>query len=519
MIKKLNILNFFDYIVLIFFSFFINYHYSSLGVLPQDTFAYYDTAYRILHGAAPFKDYWTVSGPFIDYLQAAFFFIFGVSWKSYILHGSIINSLTAVSFLYLLKNLDLSRINSLFYALSFSVLANPSMGVPFPDHYSTFFSLIGVFFFLLAIKKKNNIFWFFIPVLFFCAFFSKQSPSSYILIVLLITLGIYVYFSKKIFFLKYFIISSLLSFLLLFIFFIHYKINFYHFIDQYIMFPKTIAQDRLRNYEINFDGLFLQFKFIYLYLIPLIFINLKLIKNSFLLEDCKSLYSISLILLSIVLIFHQILTKNFIFIFFLIPMLSSLIHINLLNYKKYQKIVSIILISTTFLLTLKYHLRFNEERKMLNLENISLSNYKDSSVIHPDLKGLKWVTREYFLDPNIELTLIKNSLQKIKEDKSKKMMLSRYLFFSATLDENLENPSRWPSIGDASNPNENNPFHERYKKFIKDLIISKKIETLYSTLDSQDDIFTKIFVEKCIETKVINDFLIKHDIKKCIKQK
>ena len=49
------------------------------------------------------------------------------------------------------------------------------------------------------------------------------------------------------------------------------------------------------------------------------------------------------------------------------------------------------------------------------------------------------------------------------------MMLSGYLFFSATLDENLENPSRWPSIGDASNPNENNPFHESYKKFIKDL--------------------------------------------------
>ena len=171
MIKKLNILNFFDYIVLIFFSFFINYHYSSLGVLPQDTFAYYDTAYRILHGAAPFKDYWTVSGPFIDYLQAAFFFIFGVSWKSYILHGSIINSLTAVSFLYLLKNLDLSRINSLFYALSFSVLANPSMGVPFPDHYSTFFSLIGVFFFLLAIKKKIIFFGFLSQYFFFVLFF------------------------------------------------------------------------------------------------------------------------------------------------------------------------------------------------------------------------------------------------------------------------------------------------------------------------------------------------------------
>ena len=156
---------------------------------------------------------------------------------------------------------------------------------------------------------------------------------------------------------------------------------------------------------------------------------------------------------------------------------------------------------------------------MLNLENISLNNYIDSSIIHPDLKGLKWVTREYYLDPNIELSLIKNSLKKIKEDKSKKMMLSRYLFFSATLGENLENPSRWPSIGDVSNPNKNNVYHEGYKKFIKDLIISKKIETLYTTLGNEDDIFTRIFVEKCLKTEVINDFLTKHDITNCIKQR
>ena len=519
MIKKENISYSVDYLIIIFFSFFINYYYSNLGVLPQDTFAYYDTAYRILHGSAPFKDYWTVSGPFIDYLQAAFFFIFGVSWKSYILSGSIINSITTVIFFYLLKNLNLNRIYSLFYALSFSVLANPSMGVPFADHYSTFLSLIGIFFFLLAIKNEIKTFWFLIPILFFFAFFSKQSPSSYILIVLVISLIIFIYFSKKFFFLKYLITSSIFCFLLFFVFCAYYKINFGDFIDQYIFFPQTIAEDRLKNYEINFEGIVFQFKFIYLFLIPLIFINFKLIRNTFLIEDCKILYSITLILLTFVLIFHQIITKNFIFIFFLIPMLTSLIHINLNNFKRFRKIISIILISTTFLLTLKYHLRFNEERKMLNLENISLNNYIDSSIIHPDLKGLKWVTREYYLDPNIELSLIKDSLQKIKEDKSKKMMLSRYLFFSATLGENLENPSRWPSIGDASNPNENNVYHEGYKKFIKDLIISKKIKTLYTTLGNEDDIFTRIFVEKCLKTEVINDFLTKHDITNCIKQR
>ena len=41
---------------LILFSFLVNYYYGSIGVLPQDTFAYYDSAYRILNGAVPFKD-------------------------------------------------------------------------------------------------------------------------------------------------------------------------------------------------------------------------------------------------------------------------------------------------------------------------------------------------------------------------------------------------------------------------------------------------------------------------------
>jgi hypothetical protein len=77
MFKKINIFSKVDYLIIIIFSFFINYYYSNIGVLPQDTFAYYDTAYRILDGSVPFKDYWTVSGPFIDYYQALIFFIFG----------------------------------------------------------------------------------------------------------------------------------------------------------------------------------------------------------------------------------------------------------------------------------------------------------------------------------------------------------------------------------------------------------------------------------------------------------
>lgn len=516
MFKKLNIFLKIDYLIVIIFSFLINYYYSNIGVLPQDTFAYYDTAYRILDGSVPFKDYWTVSGPFIDYYQALIFYIFGVSWKSYIISGSLINSLTTISFFYLLRNFDLNRSYNIFYAICFSILANPSMGTPFPDHFSAFLSLIGVFCFFIAIKKEKKIFWILVPIFFFFAFLSKQSPSSYILITLLIIIFIYIKISKKFLFINYLFISSVFCVFSLFIFLFWNGIEFQQFIYQYILFPKTIAAERINDYTITFNSIILQFKFIYIFLIPLIFVFLNYQKLFS--QDYKYLYSIFLVLLTIVLIFHQVFTKNFIFIFFLIPMLASLIHINILNSFKYKNFAIIILISITLILTLKYNHRFNEERKMLNLENLNLKNKIDAELLHPTLKGLKWITYEYHQKPLDEIMLIKESMAEINKDDSRKMFLSGFLFFSAALEQNLNNPSRWPSLLDASNPDKDNQYYEIYKKFVENLIISKKIETLYSSRDNKGDIFEEIFKNSCRKTKEINDFLIKHDIKSCIKK-
>lgn len=303
--------------------------------------------------------------------------------------------------------------------------------------------------------------------------------------------------------------------LFLFIFFYFNKIELQQFIYQYILFPKTIAAERIENYQITVNGIFFQFKFIHLFL-SLLLIILLTSKKSFK-RDYKFLYSIILILLTIVLIFHQIVTKNFIFIFFLIPMLACLIQINIPNSFKYRNLAVIILISLTFLLTLKYHLRFNEERKMLNLENLDLKKKVDAESLHPSLKGLQWITYDYHQEPATEIALIKESMIEIANDKSRKMLLSGYLFFSATLEENLNNPSRWPSLLDASNPDRDNPYYEIYKMFVENLIILKKIETLYSSNDNKADIFEEIFQKNCRKTKEINDFLIKHDIKSCIK--
>ena len=59
----------------------------------MDGFAHFDPGYRILNGEYSLRDYWVVHGIFVDYLQAVFFFLFGVSWKSYVLHASLLNGL------------------------------------------------------------------------------------------------------------------------------------------------------------------------------------------------------------------------------------------------------------------------------------------------------------------------------------------------------------------------------------------------------------------------------------------
>ena len=59
-------------IFLFFFSLLINQYYGNRGIFPADSFAHFDTGFRILLGEYPFKNYWVVSGPFIDYLQAVF---------------------------------------------------------------------------------------------------------------------------------------------------------------------------------------------------------------------------------------------------------------------------------------------------------------------------------------------------------------------------------------------------------------------------------------------------------------
>ena len=98
---KFFLFNNFLPIILFIFSILICQYTGNRGVYPIDSFAHFDSGFRVLKGEHPFKDYWVVSGPIIDYFQSIIFYIFGTSWQSYLLNSSLLNGIISLSTFYL----------------------------------------------------------------------------------------------------------------------------------------------------------------------------------------------------------------------------------------------------------------------------------------------------------------------------------------------------------------------------------------------------------------------------------
>ena len=99
MTQKLFKTNYFYLILVSLYAGYINWVSGNIGVMPIDTFGFFDTGFSILKDKFPIRDFWIFTGITVDYLQAFFFIIFGKEWSSYIIHASIINIIASLSFL------------------------------------------------------------------------------------------------------------------------------------------------------------------------------------------------------------------------------------------------------------------------------------------------------------------------------------------------------------------------------------------------------------------------------------
>ncbi len=501
-------------IVLALFSICINQYFANRGVFPIDNFLIFDAAFNINNGNHPFKDYWLITGPFLDYIQSLLFLLFGVNWFSYVLHASIINMIFTLFSFYFFINIGLKNYYAFIYSLGISILAYPSIGSPFIDHHSVFFSIMAMYSLSLAILKQKNLFWFLTPVFITISFFSKQIPSSYLLLLFFITF-FYFFLKKKINNknLLYLFLGSFFSFFIIVSIFYINEIPFKNFLVQYILYPLSLGEERIDRLEINFNNLINQFKFIYLALAPMtlcLFFYKKMEKREFII----SLFFLSSIL---TIIYCQLLTKNQILIFSLIPISAALSHAYILKNFNKKYFVYFILIIFIFS-TVKYHIRFNHNKKFIELVNANFNLAEDASILDKRLKGIKWITPQYIDSPTDEINLLVNTKNILLENKSRKIIITDYQFFTSLIDSNFASPNKW--YDELSIPSKENKYYKNYKNFFLSKINENKIEYMYFIGENKNKM--EFFIEfknknKCLVPKNFNEILLEFNLKNCIK--
>ena len=172
----------------------------------------------------------------------------------------------------------------------------------------------------------------------------------------------------------------------------------------------------------------------------------------------------------------------------------------------------------SFSITVKYHLRFNENRKFHDLINVDLDLSKEAHLIDEKLKGLKWITPHFGDDPEKEINFLKYTLKILQNDKRKKMVLTNYLFFSAILNEKLYAPSRSITLDGASFPVKGNKYYLNYKSHFLEIVKKNKIQVIYiisSDYRVEDRLVYDYLDKTCITEHSFTEQLKKFEIEKC----
>ncbi len=518
--NKNSLLKMFSKINLIFLllsSFFFSIYYGYRGIFPIDSFLIFDAGHKILNNFHPFKDYWSITGPFLDYFQFFLFYLIGINWFSYVLHAAIINCLLATTSYYFFLKIKIKRNFALLYSLSIAILAYPTTGTPFMDHHAVFFSALSIIFLTLSFLKNDKKFWFFSSFLLIFSFFSKQIPSAYFGFTILLSIIFYLLIDKnyknKNF--LFFILGGFVGLLLFFILFYFNEVPLKDLYIQYFLYPIAVGGERLENIAFDFKNVFLQFKFIYLSIIPLFYVVFILLRRKSLNKSVKiDLLIIFLFISSFcVYLYTQIITKNQILIFFLIPFFLGISHYYVNKYYNKKFIINLIILVLVFS-TIKYHMRFNEHKKFMDLQSADFSKSVDANILDEKLNGLKWITPHYLDNPELELKLLIQVKQVLINDNEKNIIISDYQILPAITKNYYIAPNKW--FDQRSVPSKNSKFFLYYKEFFVSKLRSQKIDNIYVIGEDKKIFLSSIFNnKKCLNYKMINEISFKLKVKNC----
>ena len=183
-----------------------------------------------------------------------------------------------------------------------------------------------------------------------------------------------------------------------------------------------------------------------------------------------------------------------------------------MNYKIFYLLIFVVLFAT-----IKFHLRFNIDRKFHDLENIDKSKAIKANQINPNFKNLRWISK--FDDPENELKVIKQAIEVISGDKREKTLITHYQFMSTFTEEPLNILNRWYLWDNNTHPTEDHKYFELYKSLVNENIKKNKVKVIYLLGQENEIKFENVknyFTETCFESKtIIQDRFSSHKLIKC----
>ena len=207
------------------------------------------------------------------------------------------------------------------------------------------------------------------------------------------------------------------------------------------------------------------------------------------------------------------LTSNQIYIFFLIPLLTAFVHIFFVPILNKNKILLYLTITICIFSVVKYHYRFNEERKFNELQNVDLKKSIDAGTIHSSLVGLKWITMNFPENPKAEIDALKESMNILQNDQSKKSLITAYQFIAPSLLIYDFSLNQWHHLS-VSFPIKEQKYFEVYKSFFINSLQQNNIEVVYSIGKGGEEVLGSILTNNCFQTKKEGKIIFSHKLLK-----
>ena len=150
----------------------------------------------------------------------------------------------------------------------------------------------------------------------------------------------------------------------------------------------------------------------------------------------------------------------------------------------------------------------------MELEKVDLNKSIDGSKLSGNLKNLKWITPIFPNNPNKEIKLLKDTIDVIKNDKRKIMLITHYQFIASILDDYVYSPNR-SHLSGLSFPSLDSKIFDLYKSFFLNQITSNNIEVIYVIKPIDKNIYLDLLEKDCSQTKNVNEILYTRLIMNC----